>query len=93
MTGFWARISVGTRQKVAAAETNLQQWQAQQRDNELESQTLAARMEETDALLMGGEVSNPKELESLQASLESLRRQRTKADDASVEAMLKIEEL
>ncbi len=84
---------VTARQKVATTETELQQWQAQQRDNELESQSLAARMAETEAKLMSGEITNPKELESLQASLEALRRQRTTADDTSVEAMLKSEEL
>lgn len=81
------------RQKKLIAEAELEQSQIRQRDYDLESQSLAARIQDTEKRLMSGEVSNPKELESLQASLDALRRQRAKVDDSAVEAMLKSEEL
>jgi predicted nucleic acid-binding Zn-ribbon protein len=42
---------------------------------------------------MSGQVRNPKELESLQSSIEALQRQRGIVENASVEALLKNEEL
>jgi predicted nucleic acid-binding Zn-ribbon protein len=42
---------------------------------------------------MSGQVRNPKELESLQASLEALRRQHETVENQGVEALLKVEEL
>jgi predicted nucleic acid-binding Zn-ribbon protein len=42
---------------------------------------------------MSGQVRNPKELESLQASLDALRRQRDSVENQGVEALLKMEEL
>jgi len=79
--------------KVAETEAQLHEWEAKQKDNELESQALDSRIASTDEQLMSGKVTNPKELESLQASLEALRRQRAGVDDDSVESMLRIEQL
>ncbi len=42
---------------------------------------------------MSGQVHNPKELETLQASLEALRRQRAGVDDSAVEALMQADEL
>lgn len=81
------------RQSVAETEAELAKWEGQRRDSELEAQSLSERISSTDETLMSGKVSNPKELESLQASLESLKRQHSTADDQSVEAMLTVEQL
>ena len=62
---------------VAKVEADLQVWQTKQKDQELESTSLETRIQETDEQLMSGTISNHKELESLQASLESLKRQRS----------------
>lgn len=71
----------------------LQKWQTTVRDGELEMESLAARIEETDKSLMSGEITNPKELETLQASLEALKRQNEGIEESSVEAMAKAEKL
>lgn len=81
------------RQKSAHLEQELLNWQAKQRTLELESQSLKERIQETDQRLMSGQVTNHKELESLQANLEALRRQHTHVEEQSVEAFVKAEEL
>lgn len=76
---------------VATAESTLTEWQTKQKEYELESQSLASRIDETDAQLMSGSVTNHKELEALQASLDSLKRQKETAENQSVEAMEQVE--
>jgi hypothetical protein len=82
-----------TRATLAAAEAEQQSWQAKQRAAELEAQSLAGRITDTEHRLMSGQVRNPKELESLQASVEALRRQRATVENTGVEALLQAEEL
>ena len=74
-----------------SAESTLTEWQNRQKECELESQSLSSRIKQTDAQLMSGSVTNHKELEALQASLESLRRQKDTIETQSVEAMEQIE--
>jgi predicted nucleic acid-binding Zn-ribbon protein len=76
------------RHQVAETETTLHTLRSKQTDAELEGQTLAERIAGTEARLMSGSVRNPKELETLQQSLEALRRQRAMVEEAAVEALL-----
>ncbi|MEZ4673705.1 MAG: C4-type zinc ribbon domain-containing protein [Caldilineaceae bacterium] len=68
-------------------------WHTEQKNAESELQTLATRIQESNDALMSGEVRNPKELESLQASIESLERQKSTVETTSVESLYKTEEL
>ncbi|HXF60796.1 MAG TPA: C4-type zinc ribbon domain-containing protein [Caldilineaceae bacterium] len=81
------------RQQVAQTEADMHQWRGKQKDAELESKTLAAKIKETEERLMSGQVRNPKELDALQANLEALRRHRTIVDDHAVEALMQADEL
>lgn len=81
------------RESMEKTGTELQRWQAKVKDGELELASLAERIDETDKSLMSGDVTNPKELEALQASLDSLKRQRETSEETSVEAMTKVEAL
>ena len=81
------------REELGATEAELHTWQAKQMDAELESQSLKTRIEDSERRLMGGAVTNPKELEALQASVEALGRQRMAVEDHGVEALLMVEEL
>jgi predicted nucleic acid-binding Zn-ribbon protein len=81
------------RQQLATLEAEQQQWHAQQREAELEAQSLVERFGVTEQRLMSGQVTNPKELASLQSSLEALSRQRDLVETNGVEALLKVEEL
>ncbi len=83
----------GARKTVAAAEVELHRWHATQKNAELESQSLAQQIAAKDKELMSGRVSQPKELESLQANIEALRRQRSSIEDSGVEAMTQVETL
>jgi predicted nucleic acid-binding Zn-ribbon protein len=77
---------------VAEAEKTLHDWQGQETDAELESQALKKRITDGERRLMSGKVKNPKELEALQASVASLRRQRADVDDKAFEALNKVDE-
>ena len=65
---------------------------ASQLDAELNSQQLAARIQESERRLMSGEVRNAKELEALQASVESMKRQRSQVEDVALESLQHREE-
>jgi uncharacterized protein len=81
-----------TRERVASTESILNEWQRTQTEAELESRSLTAKIQESEERLMSGQVRNPKELEALQSSIESMRRHKISLDDQSVEAMIKVEE-
>ena len=83
----------GARKTVAETEAELHRWHAAQTNAELESQALAEQIEAKDEELMSGRVSHPKELESLQANVESLRRQRSSIEDTGMDALLHVETL
>lgn len=74
-----------------AAEQELHHWHAAQKNAELEAESLTQRIQESETLLMSGKVRHAKELESLQDSIESLRRQHARVEEAGVEAMLQVE--
>ena len=76
-----------------AVEQEQQQWHSRQQTAELEAQSLASRIQESEQRLMSGQVRNPKELEALQSSIEALQRLRGTVETNSVEALLKNEEL
>jgi hypothetical protein len=79
------------REALETTQASLKGWQAKQRDAELESQSLKAKIEENDRRLMRS--TNPKEVESLQSNGESLRRHRATVEERGVEALLHVEEL
>jgi uncharacterized protein len=81
------------RKQAHTTETDLHAWRAKQKNAELEVSGLAERIQSTETRLMSGEVRSPKELEQLQASLESLRRHRIQVDEDAVEALMQVEEL
>ncbi len=80
------------RQAMEASLASLQSWQAQQKDAELESQSLKGKIEENDRRLMSGTIRQPKELEAMQANGDSMRRHRAVVDERAMEALLHVEE-
>ena len=81
------------RKTVADTEAELHRWHTAQKNAELESQALAQQIDGKDKELMSGRVSNPKELEALQANVEALRRQRSTVEDTGMDALLHVETL
>lgn len=81
------------REEAKVAETELSQTRKEQREAETEANSLVERIRESEEMLMSGQVRNPKELEALQSSVESMRRHKSALDDRGVEAMVKADEL
>ena len=75
------------RSDVAASRTSIEQLHARQLDAELNGRQLAERIQESERRLMSGEVRNAKELEALQASIESMKRQRSQVEDAALDSL------
>ncbi|MCB0138210.1 MAG: hypothetical protein KIT77_28485 [Caldilinea sp.] len=84
-----------TAARAAAAATQAEQehLRAAELDAELLSEQLVERIHDAEQRLMSGTVRNPKELESLQASIEALKRQRAGAEEAAMTAFQRGEEV
>lgn len=82
-----------SRATVAATEAELEQWRTAQQNAELEAQSLSTQIEQKSKDLMSGRVRDPKELEALQANVESLRRHRSAVEDSSMDALGHVESL
>ncbi len=74
------------------AEAHLHQAKANLTDAELDHQTLADKIAVDEARLYSGRIRSPKELQDLQAEVESLRRRRAAAEERQLEALLAYEE-
>ena len=84
---------VAARQAVADTEEALNEGRARQQDTEMQAQSLDERIKETNASLMSGEISNPKELQALQDNLDQLQKQKDTVDETAVNALLQAESL
>jgi predicted nucleic acid-binding Zn-ribbon protein len=69
------------RAAVEATRATAERLHAHQLDAELSGQQLGERIKASEHRLMSGEVHNAKELEALQASIESMKRQRSQVED------------
>jgi uncharacterized protein len=81
------------RNQAEQTEAELHAWHAKQQDAELESHSLAGRIQAAEEQLMSGAIHIPKELEALQASADSMRRQRAAVEESAVEAMMAVDTL
>jgi predicted nucleic acid-binding Zn-ribbon protein len=80
------------RQQLADAEAHLHKCRTSAKDLDLEVRSLGQRIQAKEQKLYGGQVTNPKELSSLQDDTASLQRYRAKKEEAQLEAMLGEEE-
>jgi|FaiFalDrversion3_1042247.scaffolds.fasta_scaffold00116_13 predicted nucleic acid-binding Zn-ribbon protein len=80
------------RQEVARRRRELLELRHRQRELEWEVEEQRRKAKAVEDKLYGGSVRNPKELQDLQADLESLRRQLARREDALLEVMLQGEE-
>jgi predicted nucleic acid-binding Zn-ribbon protein len=67
--------------------------QASVKDAELAAGTQRAKLENAERSLYGGGVHNPKELQGLQADVDSLRRHMSSLEDRLLEAMVALEDV
>lgn len=80
------------RQALETMQKQVKKWTQQQRDMELEIQSLSDKIAHSEQRLYSGAVKNPKELTDLQAEAASLKRWRQKREDDLLETMIEREE-
>jgi len=81
-----ARLSAGQ------SEETLRQSRAELRELELDVEELESKISSTEDALYGGEVSNPKELASMQQELDYLRRRQRGVEEDTLSLMARVEE-
>lgn len=83
---------LAARQRATSAATELQTWQQQRRELNLELDSLNNKAKRSEQRLYSGNVRNPKELSDLQNEIASLGRRRAALEDEILEAMIMIED-
>ena len=81
------------RSRAAATEAELHRWHGMQKDAELAAEDFSQKIAANEQELMSGRVRVPKELEALQANVNSLRHQMATVEENGVEALLQVEAL
>ena len=81
------------REEVDAIGEELQGTRSEQQDLELESRSLTEKIRESETSLMSGELQNPRELEALQSSIDSMKEHRTDLENRSVERLVMVDSL
>ena len=81
------------RKEVDSIDQNLQNTRTEQQDLELESRSQTDKIRESEKNLMSGELHNPKELEALQASIDSMKGHRTDLENKSVDRLVMVDSL
>jgi predicted nucleic acid-binding Zn-ribbon protein len=80
------------RSELMTAENQFQELANQQREQELDLQTIASKIESEESRLYGGRVTNPKELAGLQKEVSYLKDRREQVQDALLDTMMAREE-
>ncbi|HDQ72774.1 MAG TPA: hypothetical protein ENN19_11870 [Chloroflexi bacterium] len=80
------------RHALKTAQEQLKKWSKQQRELDLQIQSIANKRARSEKRLYSGEVTNPKELTDLQSEITSLQRRKRKLEDELLEAMIALEE-
>ena len=83
---------LAARQQATDAENELQKWQGQRRNLNLELESLNSKSKRSEQRLYSGNVKNPKELADLQQEIESLGRRRETLEDEILETMIMVED-
>lgn len=83
---------VAAREQAAAADADLQQWQAKHKNISLEVASVADKAKRSEDRLYSGVVKNPKELTDLQHEVEALGRRRAALEDEALLAMMEVDE-
>jgi predicted nucleic acid-binding Zn-ribbon protein len=83
---------VAARESVGQIEETVRSSRAELRELELDVEDLESKISSTEDALYGGEVSNPKELASMQQELDYLRRRQGNAEEEALSLMARVEE-
>ncbi len=80
------------RMAMEQATAELNRWRKRQQELEREIRSLEQRIADLERELMSGRIRNPKELEGMQANVESLNHRRQELEDRLLEAMVSVDE-
>ena len=83
---------VAARRAVAEEGENVRRSRSRLRESELDLEELSAKISSSEANLYGGEITNPKELASMQQELNYLRPRQSKVEEDTLAAMSALEE-
>jgi predicted nucleic acid-binding Zn-ribbon protein len=83
---------VGARRAAAEDEENVRRSRSQLRELELDLEELSSKISSAEDSLYGGEVTNPKELASMQRELNYLRLRQSKVEEETLSAMSALDE-
>lgn len=83
---------VAARERAAAADAELKQWQANHKNLTLEISSLADKAKRSEDRLYSGTIKNTKELTDLQHEVEALGRRRAALEDDALLAMMEVDE-
>lgn len=83
---------VAAREQAAAADAELGQWRARQKDLTLEIGSVTDKATRSEERLYSGVVKNPKELSDLQHEVEALGRRRATLEDEALGVMMAVDE-
>lgn len=83
---------LSAQRKLAEEEESLRKLRAELRRLELDLEDISSKIASTQAMLYGGEVTNPKELAGLQQESEYLKRRQSEVEDQVLETMAEAEE-
>lgn len=83
---------LAAREHAAAADADLQAWQARHQNLTLEVDSLTDKAKRSEQRLYSGTVKNPKELTDLQHEVEALGRRRASLEDDALLVMMEVDE-
>jgi len=83
---------LSARRKMAEEEGGLHKSRATLRDLELDLGEISSKIVSAQERLYGGEITNPKELASLEQEIEYLKRRQSEVEDKTLETMAEVEE-
>lgn len=84
-------VLIHAQEQVKTAKKVLSPLQSKSRDLELEIQSNATKIKDTDTALYSGRVRNPKELQDMQHEIESLKKRNSELEDILLETMVLVE--
>ncbi len=83
---------LSAQRRLAKAEEALRKSRSELRRFELDLQEISSKIASTQEMLYGGEITNPKELASLEQEIEYLKRRQSEVEDTTLETMAQVEE-
>jgi predicted nucleic acid-binding Zn-ribbon protein len=83
---------LSAQRKLSDGEVSLRKSQGKLRSLELDLEEILSKIASTQQMLYGGEITNPKELASLEQEIDYLKRRQSEVEDETLETMAEVED-